>query len=973
MIRPFEETPNSSGGEIIRAENKSNQEILNTSNLSSLKVEFCNIRSIANKVDLVKSYISAKDIDLLFLTETWLCSKISNSICPNGYNVIRSDRQHLSGGGVLLFYKKELPINVVKHMSPCVDTPDPYEVLCVDYLDQKEPIRFCCFYVPPRSSLRDKVVDNVCQVISSVHSPSQPLFILGDFNLPQINWEKSTSTGGKSHNVFLNYCIDNCLCQCVNEPTHDKNNILDLLLCNTVSRNLLLSTTVDPPLSSSCDHAVVSFVVNLKGKVTTNTANFRLDFEHADYTVINSLIQDYLNNWNFYTTDPSKLQSVYDNFINFLLKIIDQNVPKKYFKKQKPKIPFFIKKLLKQKLSLYRKSKANKELLSEYKIKSKQYDQAVKAWHNKAESNICRNPSSKKFYSFFKKKLNYKSSIPPLLDQDNNINIFDIDKANCLNSFFNSVFSNDDGSNVVQDNDIRPHMENFVIQSSEVASAIKDLNDKISRTPENIPSYFIKRISSSIISFLVFLFNSSLQFNFIPDQWKKSIIIPIHKKGDLNRPQNYRPISLTSGFSRLLESIIRKKILQHFISNNLFSKNQFGFLPLRSSCSQLLKCIHDWYSNLISKKSTHIIYTDIAKAFDVVNHRKLISVVKSYGVSSSLVNWLANFLENRTQQVAINQSLSSSTNVTSGVPQGSIVGPLLFLIYINSIDKCTSNLQETGGLSLFADDTKVYSNNPLELQASSDRMGLWLEDYQLPLALNKCYTLHINCSSNQPIFNINNTIINSTNQIKDLGIIICDSLKWSAHINYLYKNASNSSYHITKFSKTTNIWTLLKLYTTYIRPKLEYNTPIWSPNLAKDIKKIEQIQKNFTRFAFKKCKIPYSSYSNRLYQLNIKSLEYRRVYFDVIFMFKILNGLSGLNPTQFFKLRPQSYQLRQNKLKIDTINRSNNSLWANSFFVRGTKLWNALPSDLRSITEIERFKQRFKKIDLNKITKLIFQ
>ena len=235
-------------------------------------------------------------------------------------------------------------------------------------------------------------------------------------------------------------------------------------------------------------------------------------------------------------------------------------------------------------------------------------------------------------------------------------------------------------------------------------------------------------------------------------------------------------------------------------------------------------------------------------------------------------------------------------------------------------------MQETGGLSLFADDTKVYSNNPLELQASSDRMGLWLEDYQLPLALNKCYTLHINCSSNQPIFNINNTIINSTNQIKDLGIIICDSLKWSAHINYLYKNASNSSYHITKFSKTTNIWTLIKLYTTYIRPKLEYNTPIWSPNLAKDIRKIEQIQKNFTRFAFKKCKIPYSSYSNRLYQLNIKSLEYRRVYFDVIFMFKILNGLSGLNPSQFFKLRPQSYQLRQNKLKIDTINRSNNSL-----------------------------------------------
>ena len=138
-----------------------------TTNL--LNVEFCNIISIANKVELVKNYISGKDLDLFFLTETWLSSKVSNSdICPNGYNIIRRDRQHLSGGGVLLLHKKQLQVNVVKHLNLQSDTLDPFEVLCVDLYDQKEPIRFCCFYVPPRSSLRDKIVSDVCRVMSSV-------------------------------------------------------------------------------------------------------------------------------------------------------------------------------------------------------------------------------------------------------------------------------------------------------------------------------------------------------------------------------------------------------------------------------------------------------------------------------------------------------------------------------------------------------------------------------------------------------------------------------------------------------------------------------------------------------------------------------------------------------------------------------------------------------------------------------------
>ena len=218
-------------------------------------------------------------------------------------------------------------------------------------------------------------------------------------------------------------------------------------------------------------------------------------------------------------------------------------------------------------------------------------------------------------------------------------------------------------------------MENFEITLGDVADALSMLKDKITRTPEEVPSYFIKRIAVNIKHFLVDLFNNSLITNSIPNQWKRAFVIPVF---DQSNPANYRPISLTSSFSRLFELIIHKKILNHFFSLNLFSSNQFGFLPCRSSCGQMLKCVHNWYKNRSSNIATHVLYTDICKALDSVVHVKLIAVLKSYGVNPALVAWLENFLSGREQIVIVNDSFSSPCGISSGIPQGSIIGPLLF-------------------------------------------------------------------------------------------------------------------------------------------------------------------------------------------------------------------------------------------------------------------------------------------------------
>ena len=439
------------------------------------------------------------------------------------------------------------------------------------------------------------------------------------------------------------------------------------------------------------------------------------------------------------------------------------------------------------------------------------------------------------------------------------------------------------------------------------------------------------------------------------------------KKGNRSKADNYRPISLTSSFCRIFESIIFKKIFKHLQSNHLLTPNQFGFLPRRSACSQLLTCLHQWLISYSSNLTANVIYTDFSKAFDSVSHTKLLEVLISYGINETLVSWLSNFLHNRQQQVAIGEALSSPLSIHSGVPQGSVIGPLLFTIYINDIIDCSTSLQNTGNIMLFADDTKLYSTNTIHLQSTLDSLSKWTESRQLKLAPHKCHTLQI-CkpskrSPSQP-FSINNTFLPSIDIVKDLGIYISSNLEWTEHTSFIYNQASLISYQILKTFKTNKIHILHKLYITYVRPKVEHDTPVWSPWLKKNIIMIESIQRSFTRRAFLRSGKSFSSYNDRLSQLNLKSLQYRRIVFDLILMYKIINDLSDLKFNDFFVFRSIPYTFRGNNKKIDTIHQIKNSHWTNSFFSRIISIWNSLPSDIASSCSLQKFKSKLKQFDL---------
>ena len=249
-----------------------------------------------------------------------------------------------------------------------------------------------------------------------------------------------------------------------------------------------------------------------------------------------------------------------------------------------------------------------------------------------------------------------------------------------------------------------------------------------------------------------------------------------------------------------------------------------------------------------------------------MSHSILIKTLSQYNIHPLIVTWVKHFLKDRKQQVIINNSLSTPLHVFSGVPQGSIIGPLLFNIYFNDSTLCSSTLQGSGNIMLFADDAKLFSTNSHKLQLSLDTTNEWLQSRQLNFATHKCLHLQISSSSSQPSdFYLNNSKISQCAIMKDLGVFISHDLKWAHHVNHLFKIGSLTSYQILKSFKSKNIWTLLKLYTTYVRPKLEYNSPIWNPHLKKDVLKIESVQRSFTRRACLRCGVPFSSYRDRLF------------------------------------------------------------------------------------------------------------
>jgi len=537
-----------------------------------------------------------------------------------------------------------------------------------------------------------------------------------------------------------------------------------------------------------------------------------------------------------------------------------------------------------------------------------------------------------------------------------------------FNDYFASVFTVDNGvlPNISSRTTEDISCESVVFTKDIVCKSLLALKPTTSSGPDGLPNVLLKKLAYSVCTPLHYIFDSSFKSHQLPSQWLQAFVTPIHKKGTTSDPSNYRPISLTCTCCRVMERIINTHLINYLLSNRLITKHQHGFLLKHSTCSNLLETVNDWTLALDNHLITDAIYIDFQKAFDSVSHPKLLSKLASYNIRGDLFDWIAAFLDNRSQQVKISNALSNIVFITSGVPQGSVLGPTLFLLYINDLIDGFANLN--CAVKLYADDAKLYCSYKLGDSSSSliqaiNHLTEWAKAWQLSIANSKCVAHRISTVktlNDVCHYVIDDCKLNWSDCTRDLGVFIDNDLKFEQHISKITHTAHTRSCLILKSFITRNPDVLVKAFCTYVRPVLEYCTPVWSPHHINLINKIEKVQRRFTKKLYCMSNL---SYKDRLVSLKLDSLYTRRVKQDLVMCYKIINGLICLDFSDFFsyvvsdRTRGHNYKLAIQNCRIDARKFC--------FARRVCPVWNKLPFDVVNACSLNSFKRKLTVFDFD--------
>ena len=470
------------------------------------------------------------------------------------------------------------------------------------------------------------------------------------------------------------------------------------------------------------------------------------------------------------------------------------------------------------------------------------------------------------FYSYAKRFAKTKSSVSPIRDNSGTLKTDPIDKAELLQAQYVKVFSDPNSANVdasclaglnpVPDR----NLDNITFTVDDIVEAIKEL-DPYSSTPDgDIPAKVLTKCKDSLAVPIFLLWHDSFRSGVIPPSMKTQYITPVYKKGDRTSAANYRPVSITSHLIKIFERVLRKHIVQHMESNSFLSPHQHGFRKKRSCLTQLLDHVDNTLKTLNSGDEVDVIYLDYAKAFDKVDHNILLAKAKRYGITGKTLQWLAEFLKNRLQTVVVEGEKSSFQIVISGVPQGTVLGPILFILYID--DQLDTLLTALG--KVFADDTKLISKIAdlvarCLLQEDLFNVIQWALQNNMQLnetkfevinyKLNKSLLLRELPFSNEDYsYSLTNgETIEPTQTVRDLGVLLSNDCSWTPHIHQMLKTAKKMASWVFSVFSDRSPFLMLTLFKTMVRSRLEYCCPVWNPSKITDIEAIENVQRNYTR------------------------------------------------------------------------------------------------------------------------------
>ena len=931
-----------------------------------LTVLYFNARSIRNKISDLDTALNTGKYDFVFISETWLNeTNLSSSIINTvHYGIVRNDRR-THAGGVAAIYQAKYADKIVVH------TVDPnelcgFELLAFDlYVNSRYSVCFICVYLSPHESKNPSTVISLLRVLKRFMAKKE-VYVIGDFNFSDYKPKNNYSKGKESLQHFLCFLEEQCLSQLVTQPTHNSGNILDLVI--TSKPQNIIDIQILNPFTDTCDHNTIELKLNINTTTSSNRTP-KHNFYKGNYNNINQYLSSI--NWENVLAPHSNINQMYTNFIQILHTTISLFVPISKNTK-KPRLPKHIKLILNRKQKLYKKSKIDSSFKSAYKAQEKLYKKAVKEYRYKCEKNVLKSKNKKVLFNHIKGKLSTRHHIPPLQNSNNEIFLESQSKANLLNQTFAKVFLQENTPTQFPALDTSyNHIECSkmpVISHQDIYQTILRMKSSVSRTPDAIPTYYLQHTASQLIEPLYILFNFSVCTGQVPDIWKQALVTPIYKKGSSNDPKNYRPISLTSSICRVLERIIHSHISSHLLNNNIISPEQHGFVKDRSTQTQQIAYLDQLTSLFDQRIQLEAVYLDFSKAFDKVSHFKLVHILGQIKIHHKLITWIHNYLIGRSQITIVDSSHSDSIPVTSGVPQGSVLGPLLFIIYLQDlINTIKSNCSYTN-IYVFADDIKLVSTDAKDLQKSLNIVNDWIKKWKLLLNADKSEHVTLRQDTSKTLF-IGNQSIPKVNYVKDLGVILSNDIKWNAHIGKIRSKANILSHTILRTFKTNDTSLLTNLFKTYVRPVMEYNTCTWSPYLKGDIQNAESVQRMYTKRLCQRANISFIDYNDRLNKLGLESLQARRIKNDLILIYKIMNNLIGIDHTHHFTFTTfGGHNLRRHSLHITQTNKTNTLTRQNFFSHRVIKHWNSLPESTVTSPTLAIFKTKLKSLEVELAT-----
>ena len=953
---------------------------------NGLTLFYTNAGSLLNKLDELKISISLYNPDIICICETHFSQEIDEcEVALDGYRLFRADRgfktkgktelltgrgdgecSDISKGGGSVIYVKD-------YINPKLCSSfNAHDSLVVSIQCDIGAIHLACVYRSQAlTGAQNKHLINSLKKLSVEH-PDDEIIIVGDLNLPDVCWVTGTVRGSSEtrsrvlqlQKDYVDLITDLGLTWHITDEITRRRVVSGFLQESTLDQvitsndAMVNSFEMLAPLGKS-DHR--SILCNLSLNVNNKEVfvkSKKILWGKIDSVGIENIAKEKQINWDYSPTEVVSSDTLWYE-LKSKLGIITDNVPSCNIDSAKGRrVPWensTLKRFRREKDKHWTifdeiPSAANLSLALAKQGKFEEVEVTAKIkYERKITANLKTN--NKAFFGYLRRKRKLNVTVNSLKKDDGTTTVGAEEAASELASFFGSVFEEEPYGPL--EKDCFKRVENFseigplTISVEDVQSELLALNVDKSPGPDGVHPKLLRSLAAdpSFVSAVHSLFVKCATDRKIPADWKIANVVALHKKGSRDQAANHRPVSLTCVLGKVYQKFVRKHILQHVEGS--VSRDQHGFIGGRSCTSNLLEALDTIIDMMDEGLPVDVLYFDFRKAFDTVPHYRLLVKLENMGITGETLEIVGDFLSDRAMRVGVGDSFSELIRIISGVPQGSVLGPILFLLFINDLpDHIKSRIL------LFADDLKLIANAVNKGIIDEDLKSLerWEDMWCLRFNLDKCKVLHISANDNPSNkYYLDSTELVSTESEKDLGFTMDVKFDFGEHIKASLAKANKMIAWVSRNVICKDKVVMSVIYRCLVRPHLEYCVQCWCPTPRfgnwELILSIEKIQRKFTRLVND---IGTLSYGDRLKSLHLTTLAERRMRGDLIETFKILRGLVNYGQNLF----------RVSRSGLNLVSRGNKVSRSRQDFLseRVINYWNNLPNQVKLSTSVDSFK-----------------